>query len=70
MDRLAVIIAEMIRSALSWEQEHGLPQYDNRKIGPQKPLTIIGVTDTLKASDVSVKGDSDEHKNNGTKYAS
>jgi len=38
MDGLAVIIANMVKSALFWEEEHGLPQHDTRKIVPQKTL--------------------------------
>jgi hypothetical protein len=62
MDRLAVIIADMIRSALAWEQEHGMPQHDNRKIEPPKPLTIIGVTDRLNVSENAVKGENNDHQ--------
>jgi hypothetical protein len=62
MDRLAVIIAGMIRSALAWEQEHGMPRHDNRKIVPPKPLTIIGVTDTLNTSENVVKGANNDHQ--------
>ena len=62
MDRLAVIISAMIKSALSWEEEHGIPQHDNRKIDPQKPLTVIGVTDILNASENVVKGEDNDHQ--------
>lgn len=62
MDRLAVIISAMIKSALSWEEEHGIPQHDNRKIDPQKPLTVIGVTDILNASENVVKGENNGHQ--------
>jgi hypothetical protein len=62
MDRLVVIIADMIRSALSWEQEHDVPLHDNRKTEPQKPLTIIGVTDTLNTSENVVKGANNDHQ--------
>lgn len=62
MDRLAVIIGDMIKSALFWEEEHGIPQHDNRKIEPQKPLTIISVTDTLNASENVVKGEDNDHQ--------
>ncbi len=63
MDRLAVIIVAMIKSALSWEEEHGIPRDDNRKIEPQKPLTVIGATDTLNASENVVKEENNDHKN-------
>jgi len=62
MDRLAVIISAMIKSALSWEEEHGIPQHDNRKIDPQKPLTVIGVTDILNASENVAKGEKNDHQ--------
>ncbi len=62
MDRLAVIISVMIKSALSWEEEHGIPQHDNRKIDPQKPLTVIGVTYTLNTSENVVKGEKNDHQ--------
>ncbi len=57
-----VIIADMILSALSWEQEHGLPPHVNHKIEPQEPLTIIGVTDTLKTSQNADEGENHDHK--------
>ena len=62
MDRLAVIISAMIKSALSWEEEHGTPQHDNRKIYPHKPLTVIAVNDTLNASENVVKGEKNDHQ--------
>ncbi len=62
MDRLAVIISAMIKSALSWEEEHGIPQHDNRKIDPQKPLTVIAVNDTLNVSENVVKGEKNDHQ--------
>jgi len=62
MDRLAVIITDMIRSALAWEQEHGLPRYDNSQNEPPKPLTILGVTDRLNASENAVKGENYDHQ--------
>jgi hypothetical protein len=63
MDRLAVIIADMLKLAVSWEEEHGMQQHaDNRKIAPQKPLTVIGVNDTLNASENVVKGEKNDHQ--------
>jgi hypothetical protein len=50
VEKLAVIIADMLRSALSWQQEHGMPAHDANKIEPQKPLTTTGTTDKLNAS--------------------
>jgi hypothetical protein len=64
MDRLAVIIAEMIRSALAWEREHGMPERDNRKIEPKKPLTSVPLPYTVEIYKNADRGDVDEHKNN------
>jgi hypothetical protein len=61
LGNLAAILADMVRSALAWEQEHGASQHDNRKIEPPKPLTTIGVTDTLNASGNEVKGENNDH---------
>jgi len=66
MDRLAVIIAEMIRSALAWEQEHGIPQHDNRKIEPKITLTSVALPYTVEIYKNADKGDVDEHKNSGS----
>ena len=62
MDRLGDIIAAMIEEALSWEEEHGIPQHENRKIEPQKPLTIIGIPDTLNAYENVAKGENNDHQ--------
>jgi len=59
MDKLAVIIADMVKSALSWE-EHGI-HADNRKIIPRKPLTVIGVPDTLNVSEIILEEDNNDH---------
>ena len=67
MDRLAAIIAEMIRSALSWEQAHGMPQHDIRKIEQQKPLTSVSPAYTVEIIKNVDKGDCDEYKNNGSR---
>ncbi len=61
MDRLAVIVADMVKSALSWEEDHGVPQHDNRKIKPPKALTVIGVTGTLNTSKNVAKGENNDH---------
>ncbi len=62
MDRLEVIIADMIKSALSWEEGHGIPQHENRKIEPQKRLTVIGVIVKLNASENVVKEENNVHQ--------
>ena len=63
MDRLAVIIADMVKSALSLEEEHGIPHNDNRKNEPQKRLTVVCDTDTLNVSETTVKGGNNDHQN-------
>jgi len=39
MDRLAYIIADMLKSALAWEEEHGIPEPKTGKTSPNKTLT-------------------------------
>jgi hypothetical protein len=39
MDRLAYIIADMLKSALAWEEVHGIPEPKARKTLPNKNLT-------------------------------
>ena len=55
MDRLAVILADMIRSALAWEQEHGLPHHDS-EFRPEKALTKIPVVFTVNTEQDLPKG--------------
>ena len=69
MDGLAVILADMIRSALVWEQEHGVPQY-NSEFRPEKALTKISVVFTVNTEHDLPKGGNNEHNNNRTKHAS
>ena len=66
MDRLVEILADMLRSALAWEQVHGMPERDNRKIEPRKPLTSVPLPYTVEIYKNADKGDVDEHKNNGS----
>jgi len=66
MDRLVEILADMLRSALAWEQVHGMPERDNRKIEPQKPLTSVPLPYTVEIYKNADKGDVDEHKNSGS----
>ena len=61
VDKLAIILADMLRSALAWEQEHGTSLQNSHKIEPLKPLTIIDVTDTLNASNTSQNTDRGEN---------
>ncbi len=69
MDRLAVILADMVLSALSWEQEHGLPQHDS-EFRPKKALTKIPVVFTVNTEQDLPKGGNNEHNNNRTKHTS
>ncbi len=62
MDKLVVIIAAMIKEALSWEEEHGIPLHGNCKIEPKKPLTVVGFTDTLKASENAAKEENSDRQ--------
>ena len=39
VDRLTAILADMLRSALAWEEEHGRPQ-DDGESGKAKGLTF------------------------------
>ena len=62
MDRLGVIIADMIKSALCWEEGHGIPQHENRKIEPQKRLTVIRAIDKLYVAENVVKEENNDHQ--------
>ena len=61
MDPLVSILADMLRSALAWEQEHGVQQ-NSAKINPIKPLTITGVTDKLIPSENIIEGEYHDHQ--------
>lgn len=69
MDGLTVILADMIRSALAWEQVHGLSQHDS-EFRPEKALTKIPVVFTVNTEQDLPKGGNNEHNNNRTKQAS
>ncbi len=62
MEGLAVIIANMLKSVASWEQEHGTAEHDNRGNEPKKWLTALNVTDTLNVIEPLVKGGHDDHE--------
>jgi hypothetical protein len=47
MDRLELILVDMLRSALAWEQEHGQP--------PQS-MTINGLTGLAKPDKLQTQG--------------
>ena len=62
MYKFTEIIADMIQSALSWEQEHGLPYHDHYKDQPPVPLTIITLVDTLNAPENALRGEDDDYQ--------
>ena len=39
MDRLVEILADMLRSALAWEEERGVPELKNSQTLPKNGLT-------------------------------
>ncbi|MFC1945469.1 hypothetical protein ACFLWF_01805 [Chloroflexota bacterium] len=62
MDRLAVLIADMIKSALSWEEEQGISRRDNYKNETKRWLIVIGAADTLNASGNAERGGNNGHE--------
>jgi hypothetical protein len=60
MDRLVEILADMLRSAINWEKEHGAPQ-NNAKIASVDPLTKIVIISKVVGHESVDKGDDDEH---------
>lgn len=61
MDELVEILADMIRSALRFEEEHGVQQYCAKSV-LVKPLTIIDSTGKVEAPENANKEDFDDHK--------
>ena len=61
MEKLAVILTDMLKSALAWEQEHGVQQCC-AKIEPVKPLTNIDGTYKLTETDNAEKEGTNEHQ--------
>jgi hypothetical protein len=57
MDRLALILADMLRSALAWEQEHGQPFPGMTNNG----LTSISKPYTLQPPGIITAGEKDDH---------
>jgi hypothetical protein len=41
MDKLVLIIADMLKSALAWEEEHGIPELKASNPLPNRTLTNI-----------------------------
>jgi hypothetical protein len=61
MEKLAAILTDMLKSALVWEQEHGVQQCC-AKIEPVKPLTNVNGTYTLNGRDNAEKEGTNEHQ--------
>ena len=61
MDRLVEIFADMIRSALAWEQEHGVQQNGN-KTEPPKALTSVRPAYTVEIHKNADKGENNDHQ--------
>ena len=62
MDRLAYIIADMLKSALAWEEEHGIPKPKANKILPNKTLK-----NSRHISKIPTKAEIYEDKDDGKK---
>ena len=63
MDGLIVIIADMLRSAVNWEEENGqLPKFKHENI-----LTSISQDYKLTLLQNPQRGENDEHVNNNEK---
>jgi hypothetical protein len=63
---LASILAEMLRSALAWEEEHGtLPQ--KLRSHHQNALTGISQEYILAPSKITMEGENDDHDDNSQK---
>ena len=61
MDRLVEIFADMLRSALTWEQEHGVQQNRN-KTEPSKSLTSVRPAYTVEIHKNADKGENNDHQ--------
>ena len=57
MDRLAYIIADMLKSALAWEEEHGVPE-----LKASKTLPNLTLTNSRHISKIPTKTENHEHK--------
>jgi hypothetical protein len=65
MDRLVEIFADMLRSVLAWEQEHGVQQ-NSAKIAWAEPLTKTTIISKVGVHENVDKGDDDDHENIGS----
>lgn len=59
MDRLALILADMLRSALAWEQEHGQSSQSMTNNG----LTSLSKPYTLQPLGIITAGEEHDHTN-------
>ena len=62
MDKLVLVIADMLKSALAWEEEHGIPEPKASKTLPNKTLT-----NSRHISKIPTKTESHEDKDDGKK---
>ena len=57
-----MIIADMLESALAWEEEHGVPQQNGSNILPQNTLTNHPKASKVERSEIAGSGVSHEHE--------
>jgi hypothetical protein len=62
MNRLAYIIADMLKSALAWEEEHSVPE-----LKASKTLHIKNLTNSRHISKIPTKTENYEDKDDGKK---
>jgi len=62
VDELVAVLADMIHSALVYEEKHGIQQYCPRNISA-KPLTIIDSKGKVESPENVNKENIDEHQN-------
>ena len=55
MDRLVEILAEMLRSALAWEEEHGVPELKKSQTLPENGLTNAHQVSKVKRNTTASK---------------
>jgi hypothetical protein len=62
MDKLVLIIADMLKSALAWEEEHGVPE-----LKASNPLPDKTLTNSRHISKIPTKTESHEDKEDSNK---
>ena len=55
MDELVSILADMLRSALAWEEEHGVPELKNSQTLPKNALTNAHQVSKVKRNTTASK---------------